>query len=494
MRKLVLDRRTVLRGAGGVALGLPLLEAMFPRRAWAAEAPKRYVVCFAGMSLGRDNAGKLSDLIPDATGAGFAFKPPMQALGDAGLHDDVIIVSSLRIPVGGAGGRLGGFHKSSISPLLSGTTPADIGANCYGATSDQIVAKAPAFTYQGRKYPSLNFRVQASSYRDGGNTGVISYGGRLQKNDPTVSPATAWGNLFGNFVAPPSSMTMPAPMPDPAADRRRRADNSVIDAVRVRADALEKRLGRDDKLRLQRHFEELRALEMRANQFGMGGGLSVSAGAGCKAPTKPAADADKSPTTSDVSSGVIGWANEDLRAQVLTGLLVKAFACDMTRVATLQYTNIQCFMNAEFITSPSQRMDVHELAHLSPVSGGGAAAGQKAVMQIYGWHIKHFAALAAGLKAEVGPDGKPVLDNTVLVFVNEGGLGPAEGKNPGSHSTENMCVVLAGGRNLGLKTGRHIAGNNDHPAKVVAGAMAAVGVDNGGLGDVKGKFEALFSA
>ena len=116
------------------------------------------------------------------------------------------------------------------------------------------------------------------------------------------------------------------------------------------------------------------------------------------------------------------------------------------------------------------------------------------VMEMYGWHMKHFARLAAQLKAEIGPDGRPLLDNTVLVFVNEGGLGPAEGKNPASHSTDNMMVVMAGGKNLGLKPGRHIRAENEHPAKVLTAAMNAVGVAAPGLGEVPGRIEALFNS
>jgi hypothetical protein len=39
--KSPLSRRTLLRGAGGVAIALPFLDAMAPRRAQAATGPKR---------------------------------------------------------------------------------------------------------------------------------------------------------------------------------------------------------------------------------------------------------------------------------------------------------------------------------------------------------------------------------------------------------------------------------------------------------------------
>src|SRR5437867_2687874 len=117
MRTLTLDRRSVLRGAGGAALALPFLEAMLPRRLAAAPAPpRRYVVCFAGMSLGRDNTGKLSDIVPDRIGADYDLKVPLAPLAD--VKREVTVVSGLDLPIGGAGGRIAEFHKSSLSPLL----------------------------------------------------------------------------------------------------------------------------------------------------------------------------------------------------------------------------------------------------------------------------------------------------------------------------------------------------------------------------------------
>ncbi|HEY0715863.1 MAG TPA: DUF1552 domain-containing protein [Polyangia bacterium] len=492
LRRNALNRRTFLRGVGGVGVALPFLEAMLGRKAYAQTAPKRFVVCFAGMSLGRDNTGKLTDIVPDGSGANFTLKPPMMPLMP--LKDDITIVSGLRIPIDGPGGRLAGFHKSSISALLSGTRPVDIGPNCNGATSDQIVANDAAF--KGKtKFGSLSYRVQADAYRGGGNVGVISWRDKGSKNDPTVSPGLAFDNLFAGFVPPATGGgTAPAPMVDPVAERLRREDASVLDLGRGNAERLQTRLGSADKARLARHFEEIRALEMRLGAIPgevkppvTGGGTMAS---GCSKSTKPGPD----PTVSIVEaegSGEAGYAGEEERAQVLTGLLAKAFACDLTRVATMQYTCVQCFMNVEKLVGV--KMDLHELAHLSTIQGGADVAQQK-VMQMYGWHMKHFAALATQLKQEIGPDGKPLLDNTVLVFVNEGGLGPAEGKNPASHSTDNMMVVIAGGKNLGIKTGRHIVAQNQHPAQVITAAMNAVGVGAAGLGEVSGRFDPLFTA
>jgi hypothetical protein len=476
MRSKLLDRRVFLRGAGGVGIALPFLEVMSPRAAFAQTAPRRYVVCFAGMSLGRDNAGRLEDIVPEGLGTSFQLRPPMQPL--APFKDDIVVVSGLRIPIGGAGGRLSGFHKSSISPLLSGVLPPDIGPNCHGPTSDQVVANDPAFKGMS-KLPFMTVRVQAEAYRGGGNVGVISWRGKGSKNDPTVSPGLAFNNLFAGFSPPTGGAEL-------AAAEMRREQLSVLDMVRSSADRLEARLGSADRLRLERHFQEIRELEKRLGAI-PGGPAPI--GTGCSAPPTPGAD-PRVELGSAQGSGEIGYAGEEERAQVHTGLLAKAFACDLVRVATLQYTCVQCFMNVEKLVGV--RMDLHELAHLSTIQGGKDVAQQK-VMEMYGWHMKHFARLLGQLKAEIGPDGKPVLDNTVLVFVNEGGLGPAEGKNPASHSTDDMMVVLAGGRNLGIKGGRHIRAAGEHPAKVLTAAMNAAGVRAPGLGEVQGRIEAIFT-
>jgi hypothetical protein len=462
-----LPRRTVLRGLGSAAVALPVLEAMLPRRAAAQAAPKRYVVSFAGMSIGRDNAGKLTDIYPDRVGADYDLKLPLAPLGPVQKH--VSVVTGLSIPVGGPGGRQSGFHKSSLSPLLCGVRAPSIQPNCAGATSDQVLA--PVLRGNTR-FPFLTYRVQADVYRGGGNVGVISWRAAGQKNDPLVSPALAFNNLFGGF-APPASA-------DPGLARRLRHERSVLDLVSTHARQLEARLGTGDRQRLARHFEEIRELEKRIAALPP----APAAGGRCVPPARPGADPRR-----EISGADSGYSGEDARAGVLTGLLVKAFACDLTRVAALQYTCAQCFMNVEPLVGV--RSDLHELLHLASVPGG-PAMGQRKVMELFAWHMKHWANLIAGLEAELGPDGRPLIDTTALVFVTEGGLGPSEGKNPASHSTENMLALLAGGRALGLAPGRHVRGAGAHPARVLISAMTALGGPTR-LGEVSGRLDGLFA-
>ena len=87
-KALRLSRRTLLRGAGGVMVGLPLLECMLdggPARAQTATAPKRYLVVFDGQSLGGDDDTLLSEFIPETVGAGYDLKTALAPLGLAGF-------------------------------------------------------------------------------------------------------------------------------------------------------------------------------------------------------------------------------------------------------------------------------------------------------------------------------------------------------------------------------------------------------------------------
>jgi hypothetical protein len=170
-KALRLSRRTLLRGAGGVVVGLPLLECMLDgRRGWAqtAASPKRYLVIFDGQSLGGDDDTLLSDFIPDRTGAAYDLKTALAPLGTAGVQSWVTVVSGMRIPTAAenagsppAGGRTDDFHVSSASPLLSGTRSTSSNATVNGPTSDQVMAAQIAGT---TTFKSLVYRAQAAWY------------------------------------------------------------------------------------------------------------------------------------------------------------------------------------------------------------------------------------------------------------------------------------------------------------------------------------------
>jgi hypothetical protein len=491
----ILNRRTFLRGAGSVAIALPLLESMIGR-ASAQVAPKRFLVCFAGASTSP------SHFRPSTTGAGYAMTRGIAPLAGRSLPaasspinpmlvpsggftydsvvDDVTVISNLYIPWNTVtnvpeGGRTLQFHASTPQPLLTGTrclasSSGSPSSTFEGPSADQIVA--PRISGDAR-LGSIELRVQPGGYRagDGGVKSRISYrqaaGGSVSAVDPIASPRVAFERLFGSFEPPTSTGA-----PDPALRRRR----SILDAVRTSTTALTARLAHADRLRIDQHLTHIRELERLVMD------IPDTTATSCRVPADPGADPPVALSTG-VDDAVMGWAEEERRAQAMVELVRLGFACDLVRSGSLMFTYFQSFMNVEPIFGV--RNDQHEVGH-----GAAGDAQSRNMGDVMAWHVKHFATLIAGLRDT--PEGTgTVLDSAAMVLLMEGGYGfdPEAGANGKSHSSEGMAALIAGGAG-GLRGGQHLDGGERHPASVTLSAMRAVGVD-GALGDVAEPFPGL---
>jgi hypothetical protein len=477
MKRFTLPRRAALKGLAGAAVSLPLLEVMLaaPARAQSTPPPKRYLVTFGGLSVGNPQL-----IVPNTVGAGYDVKRALAPLSS--VKSDVSVVSGLRLPASGAGGWTGRWHSSSLGPLVSGMRASGTAAPgnplghgdpvAKGVTSDQVVADAIA---GNTRFRSLELRVQPEVYRENDGTfGIISYRrdaatGKLQANEPQASPRLAFDSLFTGFAAS-----------DPVDAAQRTAlldqDKSILDLVRERAQVLLGRLGSADRRRVERHFDEIRDLERRISEI-----PAVGTTAGCMVIGDPGQDEAVRKTQRGLVEGDIprylGYADEEKRARVMSDLLHMAFTCDLTRSATLAYTFAQCFIDTQALLG-IQQTDVHELGH------GAGSDEDKA--DAFAWHIKHFAYLVAKLRDT--PEGAgSVLDNTVMVFLPEGGWDDGE-----PHSGENMAMLIAG-RAGGLKPGKHLKTTGSHPVQVLISAMNAAGVATETLGEISGKLPELFT-
>ena len=486
--KFALHRRAVLKGLGGLTLGLPLLEIMLDgKNAWAQAAPPmRYLVFFNGQSQGSDGDAGPSQMVPTTIGANYDLKSALLPLG--ALKSEVSVISGLKIPTafenGGvvpSGGRRDDFHVSSLSPLLSGVK-SNAGSSSSGETSDQTVA---GFLAGPTAFKSLIYRVQADWYlsvsaaygRD-----MISY--KLDSTNkvvpipPQTSPRQAFQALFGNFTPPGT---------DPAAAKKIDFDNrsrrSVLDLVIGDTTRLIPKLGASDKLRMQRHLDEIRQLEMRV------AAIPPPQTSVCVKPNDPGADSGVGAPQGTNAAGDntytqnLGYSGEEERAKVFCDLIHMAMTCDLTRVASLQMTMFQSHLNMFNLTG--QATDCHELGH------GGVPGGSVAQAKGIAWHMKHFAYLVQKFKDSPEGNGN-MLDNMAITSLWEGGHGfdPGANKQNSTHSTENMTVLLAG-RAGGLKPGKHIVAAGKHPGNVLVTAMKAVGYTKNNLGEVIGDIPEL---
>jgi Protein of unknown function (DUF1552) len=479
-RPFTLGRRAVLRGALGSSLALPLLEIMRGRRSFAqTAAPKRFVLVYCGIPpVGEDDfderaGGVPQFMIPDAAGPLTApFKVALDPLEAHGLRQDTTVISSMRIPRTGSGNgrRYGsaGFHYETMGPIVSGVSdPTNIG-DALGPSADWVLAdKIGAAT----RFPSLVYMAQAADHSNYGRD-YISWRPRPSprsgqsptlRNDPVESPRAAFDRLFTGFT-PPTGGTAPPP-PDPELLRRK----DILTRVRQAYTRLQPRLGVADRSRLDEHLENVRTLEQRL----IASLEPVSAGASgrCAIPTRPGAD----PAVSG------DYANEDLRAAGFVDLIHMAFACDLTRVVSLELTSSMSgvvlptslgitYRNWDGKALPPAIL--HEATH-----GDG---DNLTVAECVRWHVKHLANLAKKLKDTPDVNGN-MLDNTVIAFVMEAGLGSLRMQN-GSvvgeqppHTSEGMVAAVVGGRNLGMQLGNHLVATGQHPASVLLSGMRAVG-------------------
>ena len=507
MRKFILPRRTLLRGLGGVAVGLPVLECMLNGNgdalAQAGALPKRYAIVFAGQSIGGDGwdedkfqvAGtrktETGHFIADtAAGAGYPVTTPLKALEKLGLMGDFSMVSNLKIPwnttsTEGAmvpeGGAFRDFHGGGASPLLCGTRSTTSSFKAASITSDQIVAGLNKTTLD-----SLVLRAQPSWYLSGSEFAgrqYISYKEGGKAIEAQTNPGIVYHSLFDAFT--PKDDTQQA-----AHDFDLRARKSVLSLITDKRERILSKLGAADRARLGAHFDEIRDLEMRI------AAAPPTTGAQCQKPTAPPDDLalgeNNAGSGSDTIGTNTGYSDEDARARLFADLIHMAFVCDITRVATLQITVFQSHMNVFKISTDFGmpiRADLHECGH----NGDETTRGQLPVSMCLGWHIGHYAYLMDKLKKT--PEGAgTVLDNSSIVFMPEAGHGIQlndSTANFQTHSVDRM-VLLVGGRAGGLMPGRHIVSKNAHPGNVLISAMQAAGYTGEKFGEVTGKLPELF--
>jgi Protein of unknown function (DUF1552) len=478
-----LPRRSFLRGALGTCVGLPLLDAMLNEHGTAyaggGAIDRHFFVGFHGGAIGGDGDAMGNLYAPDTIGPDYDLKTAIAPLGTLGIAGDVSVISGLRIPYGTApipdGGWAYDFHIQALGPLISGVknnSSEDYGVN--GPTADQIVAAALGGE-------SLVYQVQASWYLNSGapyGRDVLSYSGEIGAAIPVpgqASPQLAYQSLFTGFRPPDQDPGASEALLYELAKRR-----SVLDTIGDDLAKLTARVGGHDRQRLQRHLDEIRALEMKLQDPGVAGGD------GCSLPADPGADPIIG-GNNDVNGGDgfdtnRGYSDEHVRAQRFSDLIHMAFVCNLRPAAAMLYTMAQSHMNVFSFTGIPY--DLHELGH-----GGG---GTPDVSKVVAWHVEQFGYLVAKLRDT--PEGTgTALDNCAMVLLHEAGHGfdPLSGNDNSTHSTENMCCLVAG-RAGGLAAGTHIVANGLHPGNVLNTAMAAVGVDRN-LGEVVGTVPELLA-
>lgn len=432
--KTRMHRRTMLRGLGGAMLGLPLLElaARDVQAAMPGVAPDGYPLRF--VVFFNPNGCWPATWFPTGTETDFTLAQSMIPLEPFKQH--LTILDGVDMPAVDAGP--GEDHQQGMGGVLTGR-PLQQGGMVGGDGSlagwgdgisiDQRIA---GHIGAGTPLGSVEAGIRASAYTGSEVRSRICYAGPAQPLPPEDNPAGIYARMFGDFTADPTEMAV-----------RRAKRVSVLDTVAGQFDTIRNQAGVDDRMRLDQHAALVRDLELRLQNEPVLGEHCVVPGA------PPAVNPDDAG-----SMHVVSQAHIDLIAM--------AFACDITRVASLQYSNGANHHTFPFLGSNG---DGHGLSHAA--DDDAASWAEWTVRQT--WYCEQFAYLLGKLAAI--PEGDvTVLDHTVVLWVNELSKG-------NTHSHQRMPFMMAGSAGGYFRTGRYVTYANAPHNDLLVSLLNAFGIE-----------------
>ncbi|MEO5959496.1 MAG: DUF1552 domain-containing protein [Opitutaceae bacterium] len=446
-----IPRRLFLRGLG-TAVALPVLDSMLPARAFGATAngakqvfPKRVAWVYT------PNGKNMADWTPKTVGQNYDLPMILEPL--AHHRRDFTVVSGLALDPANSHGDGGGDHARSSASFLTGAHPrktagADIKA---GISVDQIAANKIG---DQTRLPSLELSCDMGQRAGSCDSGYscayqfnLSWRSETQPMNPEVDPRSAFERLFGNGDAAASVE---------AAARRALYRKSVLDYVLEDARSLERRLGAQDKRKLDEYLTAVRDIEHRierAEKFG-----KAQAPAGVVAPEM--------------------FETFDEHARLMYDILALAFQTDSTRVSSFMVSHDGSNRPYPMI---GIRDGHHDLSHHR-----NDEAKKAKLAQINRFHSEQFAYFLDRLKSIKEGDGT-LLDNCTILY----GSALSDGQN---HIHENLPILLAGRGGSGIETGRHIRVEEKTPlTNLYRSMLDNIGVATEKVGDSNGKLDALFA-
>lgn len=421
------SRRNFLRGLG-TAVVLPFLESALPREARAAEAasaPLRFMTFHIPIGVNREAWA------PSGTETDWKLGASQEPL--AALKNDVCLITGISNS-GQKSGSAG--HTCNAATFL---TARDVpsGIKSMGTSADQMIAAS----LKGKtRFGSVELGTSILNENPNAEPGYdpvlkdhLSWadGTPLPKD---INPSSVFDRLFAGITSEPQ-------VDQAAVARRRHYGQSVIDAVRADAQALQKRLGKEDNVKLDQYLTGVRELELRI------AATATPPKATCTPGTRPGPPAD-------------------IRARVtqMLDLSVLAFACDVTRVITFGYEHTVTERSHPWI-------GVNDGYHIG-VTHNNPGAPYAAVNK---WLVSQLAYLLDKMKKTTDVTGT-LLDNTIVYFASELGEGS-------SHSAREIPMIVAGRGGGKIQSGRLLARSGQGNGNVLYSIMQAFGVNPGTFGN-----------
>ncbi|HYP74659.1 MAG TPA: DUF1552 domain-containing protein [Polyangiaceae bacterium] len=307
-----INRRAFLRGTAGVALGLPFLESLPERSAWAAGQDPVFSLFICAV----DGIVPAS-FFPNSLGA--LTREDLAAAGKAtsklSAHaENLLFLRGIDWPAG----AIADSHAESLCMALTALKPQGSGpaARGSGPSADWVIARkvqpgvAPLTLYAGTKRGYIN---ESLSFSAAGTVTAAS-------NNPY--------ELYQKLIGIVSADGTPAPGSAQAQRLLLESRKSIHDLVRddLRDLMSNSRMSSADRQRLQQHFDAIRDLEVTID------GMGEEMVKGCNWGGVELSKLQALQTFAFTQDGMI----EDI-VRLQMSLVALAFACNYNRTATLQW-------------------------------------------------------------------------------------------------------------------------------------------------------------
>ena len=428
-----LSRRTVLRGAG-VALALPLLDAMIPAATAladtaAAPKPRLGFIYFPHGAI-------MEKWTPATTGRDFALSPILEPL--APYHDQLTVVSN----IGNKPAESRAVHALVPATWLSCVHPQESLAPRMAPTVDQIAAQHIG---QDTRYPSLEVATaQGHGVGSACERGYgCSYSGTLSFSTPSTplpiesNPRQLFLRLFGQGDSPEERRFL------------NRQTTSILDMIASETDSLSRTLGPQDRSALNDYLESVHEIERRTRNADQGDIAKL------QLPEVPGATSE----------------NFDEHLNLMFDLIALAYQGNLTR--------IQSFMIAAEVSDQTYNQigvpdAFHALSH-----HGNDEAKKARLVKIQRYHTQAFARFVGKLANMPDGDGS-MLDHSILLY-------GSNMSNSNAHNQYPLPTTLLGKGCGRIQGGQHINFDQRTPlANVLLTVLQRAGVPIDKVGDSTG--------
>lgn len=423
-------RRAFVRSAG-VALALPLLESLRPRRtalAASGDVPLRLLVIYT------PNGMHMADWTPAGAGTDFALSPILTPLEP--VRQEVLVLSGIDNKPAETEGF--GQHAPATAPFLTCTNVAKSEDVNNAISMDQVAANAFG---DATRFASLQLGTHGGSNAGGCDGGYscaytrnISWANATTPMPKLIDPRAVFDLMFAGYDPEATAAELA---------RRRVYKKSVIDSVLADTTSLQGKLGTSDREKLEQYLTGVREIEMRIDAEG----------------TEEVCPATEMPG-SDLA----------FPAQVRSMLDLMAIAaqCDLTRVVTFMMGN-----SISGQTFPFAGVDGahHQISHHQNNQTNLAQ-----LTKIDRWEVEQFVYLVDKLAQIDDGDGTSVLDNTIVYFANEVSDG-------NTHTNRDLPILLAGRGGGSINPGRHVRYEGDALSNLYIAMLQGLGVDIDEFGD-----------